>query len=243
LSEAAASAFTELRDKYIDAEATGAKAIVETPKLDEAGAVISRMESLGRDCLLGTVQRRLKIEQLGLFRFTGIGLSALTEATRNRFEGIGDPQFTHLTLDGLGEYYLSDKRYGIAAHTFVYEGEVDCAQFLGKQQKRLKFLARKLIEDIQEGHKIFVIHDLPHEIPHASLMELHYELRQIGPAKLLHICPENATNGRGTVRQAAPDLLVGYVAAFDAVLANPSQEICESWLEVCREAIRIVDKL
>ncbi len=53
--------------------------------------LVLQFESLGDNCELGLVQRKLGAEPLGMFRFAGAPLGHLLCAMRSRFEGMADP--------------------------------------------------------------------------------------------------------------------------------------------------------
>ena len=201
--------------------------------------LIRQFESLGKDCLFGSIQRRLGVEPLGLLRFAGIGINGVTDAINNRFAGVGSPEFVRISTDEKGEYSTSDTRYHMASHTFVYEGDVNFERFHKQQCKKIAFLARKLMEDIELGEKIFIVHDCPNEIPTPLLQALLAALRRHGPGDLLYMRLATPEHPTGTVLRRDDEVLEGFLPHPGDDPAKPVQAITDSWLAVCRRAYQL----
>lgn len=173
--------------------------------LAEMRQIVSGFESLGENCELGFVQRHFGAEPLGLFRWAGIDLNALVTALETRLEGIGAPEFTILSVNPNNrEYYTEDSRYGMSMHTFILEGSSPPDKVLSRICRRLVFLRDKLLGDLADGGKVFVLNtrDL---LPDADLLRLHRALCLYGPNRLLHVS-ENPDLPPGTVRQLLPGI-------------------------------------
>lgn len=101
----------------------------ETTVLDSeitASKLMMNFENLGDNCEFGFVQRFHDCEPLGLLRFSAMPYYLLMPALENRFEDVGNPENTILEPHPeTGEFFLSDKRYDMSAHTFTYENAVD----------------------------------------------------------------------------------------------------------------------
>ncbi len=195
-----------------------------------------RFESLGRDCEFGSVQRSFGAEPLGLLRFSAIGVDALTAALRDRFRGVGAPEFTEIKVDEEGEYRTTDRRYGMEAHTFFFEGSVEYQEFFVQQCKKISYLARNLLDVIESGEKILVHHMRPERLSEARLQALLAAVRAIGPAPLLYV--ENAIGQHqpGSVVRRDNGLMVGYVDD-EGDGANPApHSAAGTWRKVCAAA-------
>jgi len=208
---------------------------------EENRRLFYQFESLGSDCSLGGMQRAYGAEPLGLLRFTRITVPAMINALRDGFKGVGAPEYTRLIMDEAGQYFSQDFRYHMSSHTFVYQTDVEYEQFFKKQCKKISFLVRNMLEKLQEGEKIFVVHAMPGTIQDDVLAILMQELRNYGSSRLLYleeaseICPP----GRFLVRDDG--IMVGYVLKIQSELTRPIMKVRESWLAVCRQAEAFVN--
>jgi hypothetical protein len=189
-------------------------------------------ESLGDNCEFGLVQRRCGAEPLSLLRFANIQLPALLYALDDRFARIGTPERIRCDLGGgdRREFVVRDDSYGITYHTFQYEGEVDQAELLGKQPTRQRFLARKLLEDLAAGEKIFVLRRNP-PLALWQVLPVYAAIRGLGPNRLLWIDLASDGSVPGTVTEILPGL---YRGALDRLApdANAHDLSLEVWLQV-----------
>ncbi len=113
-------------------------------------------ESLGDDCEFGFAQRAVGAEPLSLLRFGGILLHRLHEALETRFAGIDDPA-NIAVRGGPGEYMVHQTHYRYSYHTFVDAASMSPQELLARELVRLAFCRRKLLEDLEDGDKIFVV--------------------------------------------------------------------------------------
>lgn len=190
-----------------------------------------RFESLGDNCEFGFVQRRMGAEPIGLLRFASIPLPQLIFGIHERFHGIGN----HVTAVQEGDFVLKDRLYEISYHTRIMAG--DAETIVRQQAPRLKFLARKLIEDIAGAEKIFVLKRTD-GLTLADVLPLHHAMRALGPATLLWV----TTDGRpGTVRFHGHGLWQGFVDRF-APWSDTNELSLDPWLAVCRTAVLMADQ-
>lgn len=129
----------------------------ERQNIDELplGELMMRFESLGENCEFGLAQRRCGTEPLGLLRFASAPLPVLLAGLKARFDGIGDPDQIEIRVSGNHqEYLVIDRRFGFLYHPWVLVGEADPEDIRRREEKRLPFLKRKLIEDLTEARKI-----------------------------------------------------------------------------------------
>ena len=186
-------------------------AVLASLKLSRADLAL-RVESLGDNCELGMVQRELGAEPLGLFRFASTKPASLIPALEGRLEGLGAPGTLRLSLLGEhNEYMVNDERYGLSYHTWTFARDMDPAQVLAREYTRIPFLARKFLEDVSNGDKVFVYRD------HSTLswsmeQQLFSALRNIGPSHLLVVRSADAGHAPG---------------AFEGRLDGP----CRAWID------------
>ncbi len=195
-----------------------------------------QFESLGDNCEFGLVQRRCGAEPLSLLRFSNIMLNQLIHGIETGFEGLGDVDDLECWLGDRPrrEYVLRAKRYGLVFHTFLYEGEVDQGTLVQQQAQRLKFLRRKLLEDLGNAEKIFVV-KRNDPLRQEEVLGLFSALNAHGRNRLLWVVPAEEGNEPGTVEQTMPGLLKGYVDRL-APSENAHDLSLEVWLQVCANA-------
>lgn len=196
----------------------------ETRTLTRDAELALCFESLGENCEFGFVQRRMGAEPIGLFRFASIPLPQLIRGIGNQFSGIGE----RVIAVSEGDYVLKDREYDISYHTRIMEG--DPAAIVRQQAPRLKFLARKLMEDIADGDKVFVF---KHETERHEVMPLLWAMRAIGKAKLLWVTTRGGEPG--TVRDLGGGLWRGYIDRF-APWSDTNDLSFDAWQGVCRTA-------
>jgi tetratricopeptide (TPR) repeat protein len=208
--------------------------------------LVMQFESLGGallGCEFGIFQRRFGAEPLGLLRWTEIRPDELIKALEARFSGVGLPENTELqtrsTDKGL-EYLTSDKNYYMSMHTFVYEFSMPKEEAFSKFCKRLQYLQRKLIEDLQDSNKIFVYKLSAYDLPDPDIEKIHGAMRLIGNNTLLYVKRALDNKPSGLVELVKPGLLIGYIDRFAVNTEGVDEGVpVESWLNVCRAAYKI----
>ncbi len=201
---------------------------------------MQRFESLGDNCEFGLVQRRCGAEPLGLLRFANLELRQLLHGLDLRFEGLGEHGGLEFWLsDGARrEYVIRDRRYSLVFHTFLYQGEVSEDELLEKQSRRLGFLVRKLLQDLESGEKILVCkRNIP--LMESEILALHAALNRFGRNTLLWVVLADDDHPAGGVDKILPGLLRGYVDRF-APYENAHDLSLEPWLSVCVNAAKLV---
>ncbi len=197
-----------------------------------------QFESLGQNCEFGLVQRQCKAEPLGLLRFSSTPLPQLMEALDARFEGLGAPATTKVDLSPNGrEYMVHDSRFGFVYHAWVNAGEMQPDEIAKRELRRVPFLVRKLVEDLEAGEKTFVFKGMG-AMPEEEVFPLAMTIRRYGPNTLLLVTLSDAEHRGGTVESRAPGFLVGYIDRF-APGDNAYDLQIAQWVKVCREAYRL----
>jgi hypothetical protein len=195
--------------------------------------LMNRFESLGQNCEFGLVQRACGAEPLGLLRFASAPLDKLMPALRRRFAGMGQPGHVQAELTN-GEYMVLDRVYGFYYHAWVKEGERTAAEIEAREARRVPFLVRKLVEDLQAGEKLFVYRGMA-PMPEADARALAAALRAYGPATLLWVELADASHPPGDVHWVGEGLLKAHIDRF-APGDNAHDFSVESWVMLCRRA-------
>jgi hypothetical protein len=193
-------------------------------------------ESLGADAEFGLVQRQSGAEPLGLLRFAEVPLDRMLTALDADFAELGAPGTVEITLRGR-EFMLRESRYGMQWHSWTFEGQANPQQVLEREVQRLEFLRSKLLADLAEGHKLLV-YKRAAPLTRNEVQGLLATIRRHGPSMLLLVQEADAAHADGTVAQAEPGLLRGYVSRF-AAEASPEAVAVESWVAMAQEAHRI----
>ncbi|MGD0109579.1 MAG: hypothetical protein ABSC06_36960, partial [Rhodopila sp.] len=204
-----------------------------------------RFESLGGrglGCEFGIFQRDCGAEPLGLLRWADMPHDMLLFALRNRFEGVGSAEHTELFISagsgGRGEYCTKDRRGMMFMRTFVYEDQAPFEKIQISTFNRLRFLTRKLIDDLEEGSKIFIFRLTDRDLSTQEIDDLHAAMRAYGNNTLLYVRYEDDEHLNGTVEAVKPGLLLGYMDRFKMSRTNQlwSAPPTASWLTLCRNA-------
>ncbi len=197
----------------------------------------TRFESIGDNCEFGLVQRRCDTEPLGLLRFSGALSSDIVRGIEADFEGIGDPGDIEPRLEeaaGRREYMVHERKYGLVYHTFVYEGERTPELLRQQEAKRLTFLRRKFLDDLDDGAKIFVF-KRSGLIAGTEILPLFMALNRGRANTLLWVVPETPDRPSGTVEVIMDGLLKAYIDRF-APGDNAHDFSFEGWIKVCVHA-------
>ncbi len=208
---------------------------VEQMKLHD---LMLKFESLGQNCEFGLVQRRCQAEPLGLLRFSSTPLPRLLDALDARLAGLGAPETTSVALSPNGrEYMVKDSRFGFVSHAWVNAGAMDPEDIMRREVRRVPILARKLVEDLEGGDKIFVFKGMG-TMAEEEVFPLALAIRRYGPNRLLLVNLADAEHRAGTVEARAPGFMVGYLDRF-APGNNAHDLSFGSWVQVCRAAYRL----
>jgi hypothetical protein len=213
---------------------------------EEARALLLRFESIGSNCEFGLLQRRFGAEPLGLLRFNQVEIGGLIEALAHRFDDMGAPEHTELMTLQNGEYFIRDRRFGLAMHTFLYKWNEDGEQLLAKFRRRVAFLKDKMLDDLAEARKIFVFSSATLRLD--ELLMLHAALSRFGDVTLLHVRPIGARAAgfekaaAGEVIEIRPRLFVGF-SSRPGFNARGDWDIpFDDWLGICRATLAMRER-
>jgi hypothetical protein len=218
------------------ANTMGLKMIEDIPA-SEIAIAFESLGGSGHGCEFGLFQREMQAEPLGLLRWADLSYDYLREAIENSFEGVGDPENTIVFIPpGTNSHYWSrDSRWWMAQGFHVPASRITIEQ--AKQQicRRQQFLRRKLLEDLQEGSKIFVYKNNTRTLSDIELSQLLAAIRRHGSAPLLYVRVQDEQHPDGTVEYVEDGLFIGYIKHFSH---SPNDEFLgmmfDSWLTICR---------
>ncbi len=197
-----------------------------------------QFESLGQNCEFGLVQRQCQAEPLGLLRFSSTPLPQLLDALEARFDGMGGAGTIHVDLSPNGrEYMVRDSRFGFLYHAWVSAGEMPPEDIARRESRRVPFLVRKLVEDLEAGEKTFVFKGMK-AVPEEEVFPLAMAIRRYGPNSLLFVTLSDEEHKGGTAEARAPGFLVAYIDRF-APGDNANDLLLGQWVKLCREAYRL----
>jgi hypothetical protein len=106
-----------------------------------------------------------------------------------------------------------------------------------REARRVPFLVRKLVEDLEAGDKTFVFKGMG-AMPQEEVFPLAMAIRRYGPNTLLFVTLSDEEHQGGTVQALEPGFLVGYVDRF-APGDNAHDLLLGQWVKVCRDAYRL----
>jgi len=213
----------------------------------DAREVMLAFTSLGGrqlGCEFGMVQRDFGAEPIALLRWADMPYESLVRCLESRFEGVAGEEYTELIVNrenGRPEYCTQDRRGFLYTRTFVYEDEMPRDRMWTESLRRLAYLKRQLIADLERGERIFVYRVTESNLAAPQVERLHAAMRAYGNNMLLYVRYEDGRHPNGTVELAAPGLMVGYIDRFKIspegrLSASPPSA---SWLAVCRRAHRL----
>lgn len=225
---------------------SGDEAIGEESSMEQVVACFESLAGTYQGCEFGRVQRQFGCEPLGLFRWGQIDIEDMIRIVESRFEGVGSPEQTELTLyatveQQVPEYQLGDTRYELRMHTFIRTDEMPREKMFSQSTRRLQFLRRKLLEDLAESRKIFVYKRGHALLRNEDARRLSQALRSYSPDNVL-LCVHLATAEKpgGTLDPVSPHLMFGYVSYFSETLDHRLRTPAYAeWASLCRQALAL----
>ena len=222
---------------------------IETEYTDHS-KLFWQFESLGgtgQGCEFGLVQRLGGgAEPLGLLRWSQIYPDKLIEALDCRFEGFGSPEQTFIDFymsndPNNPEYRCRDRRYETLMHTFIFKKDMSEEKMFKQTCRRMAFLRRKLIQDLEDGEKIFVYKIFHRNLEAQELKQLRQSMRTYGSNTLLYVRYTDEQHPSGTVVRTDDGLLVGYVERFSVTLpdSRPQMPDVPAWTAICKAALTL----
>ena len=199
------------------------------------GELVKEFESLGDNCEFGLFQRSYDAEPLGLFRFSTVNLPPLLRGIRMSFAGLDVPaDILPVLEDTPKEWLVYQRQYQLRYHTFKREHEATETEIRAREVKRLGFLRRKLLTDLESSAKIFV-YKREKAIEFEEILPLFVDLNEHGLNTLLWVVPARAPYEPGTVEELLPGLLRGHIDKLPST-HTPGDLSQIGWLEICVSA-------
>jgi hypothetical protein len=215
---------------------------IADPDTAPAAQLVTQFESLGDNCEFGIVQRRAGAEPLGLLRFSAMHLDRLLSGLADGYAGVESPAGIEPRLHGEPggaprEYVVHQSPHGLVYHTYVLETQASAEQVRAQESVKLGFLQRKLMEDLEEGRKIFIFKRIP-DLAEQEVLPLWAALRARGPNTLLWVVQADAAHPPGTVEWRMDGLMRGYIDRL-APYHDATDVSLACWLQICRNAYRL----
>lgn len=212
-----------------------------TKPVESAGSCFASFESLGGNgaygCEFGFVQRQARQEPLGLLRWSTTPRDLLIKALDADFKGVGDLDKIKLRPLESRDWGMTDTTYGMAFdHTHLYLSSYTEDEARSTLAPRMKYLARKLIEDLEDAQKIFVYRNV-YEYKETEARALASALNRHGGNVLLYIS-RGKHGDPVSIRQVHAGLIVGFLDWF-AVDLDSKQANFNGWLRICTAALEL----
>jgi hypothetical protein len=189
-------------------------------------------ESLGANCEFGLVQRYFGAEPLGLLRWSAIDVAGLVASLNNRFAELDSFSNYALIPGPKGDWDVQTPNFSL--HLYVKMGSVEEAPLLKSAFRRVQFMARSLLETLEEAEKILVFKEWQFRMSDADIAALDDALRQYNTdTKFLAARLSSAENPPGSVAQVSRCLWSAYVE-WDAPVSAMDNVPLDSWDRICR---------
>jgi hypothetical protein len=186
--------------------------------------------SLGHCCDFAMIQRRFGADPHGLLRFAAIATANLSRGLMNDFAGIGEfDNIVPYIPEGLDEVWIRERAYWFAYHAFIKPGTASDEQLKHREARRLPMLRDKLLKDLADADKIFVLRR-PEPLADYETLGVLTALRLHGDHAVLKL--DQGTGATpGTVEILQPGLMLGHL---DGALGDPPSP--DTWLAICKTA-------
>ncbi len=139
---------------------------------------------------------------------------------------------------------LKDTRFGMRMHTFLHDEDTEenRERLFRSMCRRLRYLARKMLEDLSVGEKVFVYKLSYENLDRDRLRQLHRAIRLHGASNLLYVRQWDDEHPPGTVILEEPGLMVGFIKRFSFEFGPDPQYLGaapECWTPVVMAAYRL----
>ncbi len=169
--------------------------------------LVMSFETLAGHCHFGLLQRVCGAEPLNLLRFAGARVMTSIDGLDNAFAGIGEEITPRLTVRG-HQWMIDDRKYNLSYHTFLSPTKVTAEGIIEQEQRRVRFLHRKFLEDLRAAPKIFVCAGRLGVVREEALA-LFLALGRQSPAWMLWVDDAPDRERAGIVEHLLPGLLRG----------------------------------
>ena len=200
-----------------------------TDKAAASDNLFEQFESLGNGCEFGLLQRKFGAEPLGLLRWGSITPRGLINMLERRFEGVGDVAHTSIKPDG-DNYVLSDHQYEMGMQTFIATSTKAADTLLPKLCNRLRYLARELMENMEEADRILV-YKIVGQMTEQDVQRLWRAVGNYGKNALLLVKLADAEHPAGSIEIMEDGLMIGAIDHY----SNTDMSV-DDWTHVCQAA-------
>jgi hypothetical protein len=197
-----------------------------------AATLFDDFQSLGYNCEFGLVQRHFGCETLDLLRFATTPIKGLISFLKAGEDPFLSSEALEVRAAAWGEYNTFLQPFGFLFHSDVGAASLPLDRVRDHELRRLRFLWRKFVEDLEDGARLFVFKS-GLQMSNTSIDRLVSLLRQRGPNHLLWVTPEEPGRPAGTVDRVGPGLMRGRV---DKVNVGPEECSFDIWHEMCHRA-------
>jgi len=204
---------------------------------------IGRLESLGDNCELGFVLRRLGYEKGGFFRWASSTPQKVAQLLKSDFHNTYKFEY----LRPRNQKMVEDTSSGISYHSDMHSRfENDSWQFIDDEQSRraihakeiekLSYLLERFRERLISGNTLFIV-KRNNGIPKNAIEDLVSALRTHNRFnQLLEIKLSTETTPPGRVTRVSDNLQVGYISRFAPYDKSDQMEF-DQWLSVIRRGL------
>jgi hypothetical protein len=203
--------------------------------------VLLQVHSLGINCEVGFLQRKVGAEPLGLFRWTAAPLSKLVRAMELGFKGLGAPGTLNIEIDAESEFIVRDSVFNFQYHSFVYANRGGTLEAVTQTEyNRLTYLSRALLGELKAAQKLFTYHD-GGQSGLEDIRKLVRAMNQYGRNTLLWIVQAPPGAEASVAHAMEPGLIQAYVTGFqlpvDQIL--PTSPHQDSWMQAIMQGYRV----
>ncbi|MBM6582747.1 hypothetical protein ILT44_21305 [Microvirga sp. BT689] len=201
---------------------------------------IGRLESLGDNCELGFVLRRLGYEKGGFFRWVSSTPQKVAQLIKSDFHNT----YRFENLRPRNQKMVEDTSSGISYHSDMHSRlENGSWQFIadeqsrraihGKEIEKLSFLLERFRERLKAKNTLFIV-KRNNGIPRDAIEDLVSALRTHNRScQLLEIKLSTEVTPPGRVTRVSDNLQVGYISRFAPYDKSDQMEF-DQWISVIR---------
>jgi hypothetical protein len=190
-------------------------------------------------CEFGLMQREYGLEPLSLLRWVSVEPDDLADLLERRCDGVGDPDHMEILPQGHYDWRFIDRRYKLRMdHTHLSQATVERETARQMMVKRMRFLSRKLMSDLETGEKIFVYRMTGGGIAPASVERLRRAVASYGDSRLVLVAEAESDEPVFDVQSISQRC----VLITRNVLERPGKGVtkivkAENWRRICQAAV------
>lgn len=193
---------------------------------------LSKFCSLGVNCEFGMAQRRFHSEPVDLLRWANPTPDVLIKLFMSKFDRIADANEIEIRPDERDEFFVLHKSYNCRWHAWTKVGELSPEAILGRELRRIPFLAKKLIDELRSGERIFIVKQAG--VTRYVAQEILNAMRDYGQPRLVYVTDGAPVN----VSRVSDDLLHGTIPKFaDGRFVGGPTLAGYDWLALCQRAL------